>query len=61
LNGQNIWDRPIVTVVEALKRFYAGEGYHQGYYRAHPQQPYCQAVISPKVVKFRSKFASRLR
>ncbi len=61
LNGQNIWPRPIVTQVEPLQQFHAGETYHQGYYRSHPQQPYCQAVISPKVAKFRSKFASRLR
>ncbi|MFO0917909.1 MAG: peptide-methionine (S)-S-oxide reductase MsrA [Planctomycetaceae bacterium] len=61
LNEEKIFDRPIVTQVEPLQQFYAGEGYHQGYFRAHPQQPYCQAVISPKVAKFRSKFASRLR
>lgn len=61
LNAANIWDRPIVTQVEPLDRFYPAETYHQGYYRTHPQQGYCQAVISPKVAKFRSKFADRLR
>ncbi len=61
LNAAGIWDRPLVTQVEPLRQFYAGEDYHQGYYRGHPQQPYCQAVISPKVAKFRSKFAGKLR
>jgi peptide-methionine (S)-S-oxide reductase len=61
LNARNIWDRPIVTHVEPLQHFYSGENYHQGYFRAHPQQPYCQTVISPKVAKFRSQFSSRLR
>lgn len=61
LNAEGIWDRPIVTQVEPLETFYPAEGYHQSYYRTHPQQGYCQAVISPKVAKFRSKFAGRLR
>jgi peptide-methionine (S)-S-oxide reductase len=61
LNAAGVWPRPIVTQVEALQRFYPAEDYHQGYFRAHPQQPYCQAVIAPKVAKFRSRFADRLR
>ncbi len=61
LDAAGIFGRPIVTQVEPLAQFYPAEGYHQGYYQAHPEQPYCQAVISPKVAKFRSKFASKLR
>jgi peptide-methionine (S)-S-oxide reductase len=61
LNARRIWDRPIVTQVEPLDRFYPAEDEHQGYYRAHPQQGYCQAVIAPKVARFRSKFAGKLR
>ncbi len=61
LNAAQIWDRPIVTQIEPLDRFYPAEAYHQGYYQTHPQQGYCQAVISPKVAKFRSKFAKWLR
>lgn len=61
LNAAEIWDRPLVTQIEPLTAFYAAEGYHQGYYRGHAQQPYCQAVISPKVAKFRQHFANKLR
>jgi peptide-methionine (S)-S-oxide reductase len=61
LNAAQIWDRPLVTQIEPLDRFYPAESYHQGYYQAHPQQGYCQAVISPKIAKFRSKFAKWLR
>ena len=61
LNSAKIWNAPIVTQIEPLDAFYPAEDYHQGYFRSHPAQGYCQAVISPKVGKFRQKFAHRLR
>src|SRR5215468_9386548 len=57
LNAANIWDRPIVTEVVPLEAFYPAEDYHQGYFRANPDQGYCRVVVSPKVAKFRAKFA----
>jgi len=51
----------IVTEVTALPPFYRAEDYHQGYFRQHPEQGYCQAVISPKVAKVRKHFAGRLK
>jgi peptide-methionine (S)-S-oxide reductase len=53
LNAERIFDRPIVTEVVPLEKFYPAEDYHQGYYRANPEQGYCQAVIAPKVAKLR--------
>jgi peptide-methionine (S)-S-oxide reductase len=61
LNAAKIWNAPIVTQIASLEMFYPAEDYHQGYFRSHPAQGYCQAVISPKVGKFRQKFAHRLR
>lgn len=61
LNAAKIWDGPIVTKLESCPVFYRAEDYHQEYYRLNSQQPYCQAVISPKVAKLRKKFASKLR
>jgi peptide-methionine (S)-S-oxide reductase len=61
LSAQSIWPGQIVTQVVPLERFYPAEDYHQGYYRANPAQGYCQAVISPKVAKFRKQFAGLLR
>jgi peptide-methionine (S)-S-oxide reductase len=61
LNAARIFDAPIVTEVVPLERFYKAEDYHQGYFRANPAQPYCQYVVSPKVAKFRKKFAGRLK
>lgn len=61
LNAAKIWDAPIVTAVEAFKTFYRAEDYHQEYFANNPNQPYCQVVISPKVAKFRKKFADKLK
>ncbi len=43
--------RPIVTEIQPLTRFYRAEGYHQDYYRNNPSQPYCRAIIRPKLEK----------
>ena len=51
---------PIVTEVEPLDTFYPAEDYHQDYYARNPAQPYCQAVIAPKVSKLRARYLDRL-
>jgi peptide-methionine (S)-S-oxide reductase len=61
LNAEDLWPRPIVTQIAPLEKFYPAEDYHQGYFRGNPGQPYCAAVVEPKVLKFRKKFADRLR
>jgi peptide-methionine (S)-S-oxide reductase len=61
LNAAGTWGAPIVTQVVPLEKFYPAEDYHQGYFRQHPGQGYCQAVVSPKVAKFRKQFAARLK
>jgi peptide-methionine (S)-S-oxide reductase len=61
LTAAQLFDRPIVTEVAAAGPFYKAEEYHQGYFRANPEQPYCQYVVSPKVAKFRKHFAARLK
>jgi peptide-methionine (S)-S-oxide reductase len=52
---------PIVTEVRPAETFYIAEDYHQNYFRNNPQQPYCAYVVSPKVKKFREKFAARMK
>lgn len=61
LNGARIWDKPIVTGIAPLDRFYPAEDYHLQYFSQHPRQPYCQTVISPKVSKFRKQWAEKVR
>ncbi len=53
---QKNWPDPIVTQLEPLKIFYFAEVSHQDYYRLNgSQNPYCQAVIRPKMDKLESK------
>lgn len=61
LMAEHAYADPIVTEVAPLGEFYPAERYHQNYYRQNTTQPYCSYVISPKIAKFRKKFASRLR
>ncbi|HEX9839256.1 MAG TPA: peptide-methionine (S)-S-oxide reductase MsrA [Anaerolineales bacterium] len=61
LNSQKIWDRPIVTEVAKLDKFFMAEDYHQEYFARNPYQPYCQAVVAPKVSKFRKHFLDMLK
>lgn len=59
--AQKDFDRPIVTTIEPLDKFYVAENYHQNYFNNNKNQPYCQAVINPKLKKFREKFANLLK
>ena len=61
LTDANAFGAPIVTEIAPLGTFYRAEQYHQGYYRQNPNQPYCAAVIAPKVAKLRTTYASRLK
>ncbi len=53
--NQSIYENQIITEVKKLKSFYIAEDYHQGYYKLNAQQPYCNAVITPKILKAREK------
>lgn len=61
LDAAGVYPRPIVTAVAPAPQFYMAEAYHQEYFDHNPRQPYCQAVVSPKVAKFKQKFAARLK
>lgn len=61
LANENVWDKPIVTAIEPLTNFYAAEDYHNNYFELNPGNMYCQAVVRPKVEKFRQVFANRLK
>jgi peptide-methionine (S)-S-oxide reductase len=61
LTNEDIFDAPIVTSVEPLKVFYKAETYHKDYYKKHPKEPYCQAVITPKIAKLQQKFFDKIK
>jgi peptide-methionine (S)-S-oxide reductase len=60
MNAAEIWDQPIVTEISPLPEFYVAEDYHQQYYEQNSNQPYCRAVIAPKVAKFRKQYFAKL-
>ena len=61
LNKGALGEKPIVTQIVALDKFYPAENYYQEYFSQDPEQAYCQMVISPKMNKFRQQWANRLR
>jgi peptide-methionine (S)-S-oxide reductase len=61
VEAEAIYDNPIVTEVTPFDKFYIAENYHQEYFANNPNQPYCAAVVAPKVAKFRKKFVERLK
>jgi len=61
LDAAKLFSARIVTDVSPATKFYAADDYHQDYYRKNPEKGYCQAMISPKLAKLRSKYAAKLR
>ncbi len=61
LTAAGLWSDPIVTGIEAASDFFPAEAYHQNYFARNPDQPYCRAVVAPKVAKFRKAHLERLR
>jgi len=59
LNKAHVFDRPIVTEVVPLERFFEAETYHQDYAARNPLNPYIVINAQPKVRKLRSYQASR--
>ena len=57
LAEERLYDQPIVTELYPLKEFFPAEEYHQQYFAKNPDHAYCQAVIAPKLAKFRQKYA----
>jgi len=61
LTAEKVWDDPIVTEVLPLKEFFPAEEYHRDYFRLHPDQAYCRAVIAPKVAKAQKAYFEKLK
>lgn len=55
------WPLPIVTTIEGPATWFPAEDYHQEYWEGEGQRnPYCLAVIPPKLAKLKKGFAARL-
>ena len=56
------WPAPIVTTIEPMATWWPAEDYHQDYWEGEGQRnPYCLAVIPPKLQKLKKSFAARLK
>jgi peptide-methionine (S)-S-oxide reductase len=61
VNESGVWPNRVVTEVVPLTEFFPAEDYHQDYYANNKAQGYCQAVINPKLAKFRKEWAEKLK
>ena len=61
LDDSQEFNSPIVTEIIAFTAFYPAEQNHQEYYKNNPYQPYCQVIISPKMKKFRERYAELVK
>lgn len=67
INSSSTLGRDVVTELVTLPgeaevgRFYLAENYHQDYFANHPDNPYCELVINPKLEKVQKKFADILK
>ena len=59
-NAEN--DGRVVTTIEGPAQWYPAEDYHQEYWDGEGQRnPYCLAVIPPKLMKLRKSFQNRVK
>ena len=61
ITAAGLWVRPIVTEIIPLTEFWPAEPEHDNYFARNPWSGYCQAVIAPKLAKFRKAFVSTLK
>ena len=52
---ETLYENEIVTEVTAFKNFYVAENYHHDYFKNNPSNPYCRAIVAPKIAKTRAK------
>jgi peptide-methionine (S)-S-oxide reductase len=61
LDASGAFDGPIITQIVPFTEFFRAEEYHQNYYNANSQQPYCRVVIGPKLAKLKKVFQDKLK
>jgi peptide-methionine (S)-S-oxide reductase len=61
IDTEHLYRRPLVTEIVPFSAFYPAEEYHRRYFERNPTAGYCQAIIAPKVAKFRKLYTDRLR
>jgi peptide-methionine (S)-S-oxide reductase len=60
-DASGLWPNALVTEISPFSTFYKAEDHHQNFYRDNPYQPYCLAIIDPKITKLRKEFRAKLK
>ncbi|CAM1373691.1 peptide-methionine (S)-S-oxide reductase MsrA [Tenacibaculum xiamenense] len=55
------FDKTITTEIVEFIKFFEAEDYHQNYYQNNVEAPYCQAMITPKLEKFRKRYQEKVK
>jgi peptide-methionine (S)-S-oxide reductase len=58
MKASDVWKRPVVVQIEAAKKFYPAETYHQDFAKKNPNHPYIRQWDAPKVAAFRQMYPS---
>ena len=61
LNDQDVFGKPVVTVIEPAAKFWVAEDYHQNYFANNPGNGYCQMMIPSKLAKLKAAFADKIK
>jgi peptide-methionine (S)-S-oxide reductase len=61
LEQTHVFKKQIITEILPASDFFEAEKYHRDYYQKNPDNPYCQAIINPKLVKLRKSYSKYLR
>ncbi len=61
LEKAHVFEDKIVTEVTKFDFFYKASAEHQDFYKNNPTNSYCNAVLNPKLIKFRKQFKAKLK
>ena len=61
LEVSTVFEDKIVTEITEFTVFYKAEAYHQDFYKNNKENKYCNAVLNPKLLKFRKRFKEKLK
>ena len=61
LQNAEAYAAPLVTQIRPFEAFYKAEAQHKDYFKRHPEQPYCELTIAPKIAKLRTRHPDKLK
>jgi len=61
INEAQVFKSPVVTEIVAFTKFFKAEDEHQNFYAENSRQPYCRAIIRPKLDKLQKVFGDKLK